>query len=310
VITVKKKKRVFSLQRSRNNAGYFFVLPFIAGLLILFIPALFEAVRMSFSEIVTEGTSTYRFKNVGFEHYIQLLKVDPFFIRNIVESLGDLLLSIVIVLIYSLFIATLLNKNLAGRGVYRAILFLPVVIATGIISKADATNVLVSSGGSSGVFDARGAVQDVFGDYSLKQLVSSMNLNAGFIDVIVNSVENVSKIITSSGVQLVIFLAGLQSISPSIYEAASVEGSTAWQNFWKITVPMISPLMLVNLVYTVVASFTSYGNPVMDRIYKTILEGADYTLASAMAIIYFLVAGTVLLIAALIMNRFTFYENR
>jgi ABC-type sugar transport system permease subunit len=306
-----KSKRGCSLQRSRNNFGYIFVLPFIIGLIVLFIPAVIQSVQLSFSEIIIEGPKdTYQLKNVGWAHYTQLLTVDPTFVRQIIDSLGSLLLNTAIILIYSIFIATLLNRELLGKGIYRAILFLPVIIATGIVSKADAMNVLISSPGSAGIFQAEASTQGIFSSFDLKQFIYAMNLNGDFVDVIVNAVENVNSIITSSGVQVIIFLAGLQSISPSIYESATVEGSTPWQSFWKITIPIISPLMLVNLVYTVVDAFTSYGNPVMDRIYDTIMESANYTLSSAMAIIYFLVAGLALTVAMLFMNHFTFYENR
>ena len=108
---------------------------------------------------------------------------------------------------------------------------------------------------------------------------------------------------------MLIFLAGLQSISPAIYESATVEGATWWESFWKITFPMITPMLIVNTVYTVVDSFTAYSNTLMSRIFSTISTGS-YSVASAMSLLYFIVLSVILMIIILIMNRMVFYENR
>lgn len=296
--------------RKRGRSGYWFVLPFIIGLVLFFIPAFVESICYGFSEIQppSEGTGQYTMKFIGLGNYRQVLFVDPDFVREVVSSLGSLILSSVIIIIYSLLIATILNKNLRGKGIMRAFLFLPVVISTGIISRVDAANVLTSATG--GVLTSGTETGGMFTSYDMLEAFKSMHIDFALLDVVLDAVENMYDIITRSGVQLLIFLAGLQTISTSIYESAKVEGATWWETLWKITFPMISPLILVNVVYTVIDSFTAAGNPVMDRIYSTIVTDVNFPIASVMSTLYFIVVTVVLLVAVLITSRLTFYENK
>lgn len=291
-----------SLERKRNYKGYIFVAPLLLGLLAVFIPALVKAVRFSFSDIVITQTG-YELQAVQWKHYHNLLFVDAYFVRNIAESVLQLLLQIILVLIYSLLIAVILNRKLPGRGFFRAILFLPILISTGVVTMADAGSLTTVS------TELATSGEGFFGGGGLENMLTSLQLGDSLTNIITAAVNNIYGIVTSSGIQLVIFLAGLQSISPAIYESAKVEGATWWETFWKITIPMISPIILVNTVYTVVDSFVSSTNPVMNTIYNTIMTNADFSMGSAMVLLYFLVVAAALAIAMGVANRFVYYEN-
>ena len=218
-----------------------------------------------------------------------------------------------IIILFSLFIAVLLNQKMIGRAGFRAIFFVPVVIGAGIIAKIDAT--------ASEIMDAMMSMEEIDlgmvnnDGPSLNALVSSMDISrlfsnlgfgGGFIAIITGLVSRIYDIVNRSGVQMLIFLAGLQSISPSIYESCQMEGATGWETFWKITFPMISPMILANSIYTVIDSFTAESNEVM----QMILEIDDVGLHSAGAWAYFFVVIISLGLVALIAKKFVFYQRR
>lgn len=309
VAVVKPPKRSkLSLSTRKNLMGYWFVLPFVLGMILLYIPALIEAFRYSVSTIdIIPGS--YELNYIGLENYKHVLQVDPTFIRSIFETTGDLFLNVAIILIYSLIMATILNRNIGAKGFYRALLFLPVIIATGVITEAENTTFTNLSSSTLDIEAGAAIAGGLFSEVDITLLINSLSLSTELTGIVVGAINNIYSIVTSSGVQLIIFLAGLQSISPTVYESATVEGATWWESFWKITIPMISPLILVNMVYTVVDSFTRYGNPVMDGIFKLISE-AVYTEAAARAFVYLVIVGAIIAIVMAIVNKFVFYENK
>jgi ABC-type sugar transport system permease subunit len=308
--TKKMRRAVFDLTTRRNLMGYWFVLPFIIGLFCIYFPALIEAFRFSVSDIIKESGS-YHLQPTGHNgwgHYYNALVVDPEFIRGIWESASSMLLNVVIIIIYSLIMATVLNRNISGKGFYRAMLFLPVIVSTGIIASAENFSVVNTSVENIAAGSAASA-GGVFSAFDIEILLMSLNINETLTEIVVTAIGNLYNIVTCSGVQLIIFLAGLQSISPAIYESATIDGATWWEGFWKITIPMISPLILVNTVYTIVDSFTQYGNTVMDAIYKLIGSGY-YESASARSFLYLAVVGVLIAIVVPLINKFVFYENK
>ena len=154
-----KKKSLWSLQRQKSVYGYLFVAPFLIGLICIFSPMLIKTIQFSFSNI-NIGTDGYKMEFVGWTHYNQILFVDPYYIRQMLESLSSLVTDTAVILIYSLFMATLLSREIKGRGVIRAIMFLPVIIATGIIDRADNISAQVLS--SSVLSSAGDAAQGMF----------------------------------------------------------------------------------------------------------------------------------------------------
>lgn len=301
----KSGKPFLSLQRQKSVYGYVFMIPFVIGMISIFLPMLIKTVRFSFSEIII-GTEGYTLGPASWEYYREVLQKDPLYVRQLLGSLGTLAADTAVILIYALCMATLLSRDIKGRGFFRAIMFLPVVIATGIIDRAD--NISAQALSASVISAAGDTAQGMFSSFDIESLILSLQLGDGFVEFIVGVVNNMYSIICRSGVQLLIFLAGLQSISPAIYESATVEGATWWESFWKITFPMISPMLIVNTVYTVVDSFTAYDNTLMSRIFDNIAKGF-YSLGSAMSLVYFVVLALVLALVIFVMNRFVFYEN-
>ena len=144
----------------------------------------------------------------------------------------------------------------------------------------------------------------------LEALFANMKVGTELVEYVASAVDSISNIVNRSGVQILIFLAGLQSISPAIYESCRMDGATAWETFWKITFPMISPMILVNAVYTIIDAFTSDSNAVMKLIDSVYSQPNGNVVSSAMAWMYFLVVILILAIVAAIMSAFVFYQKK
>ncbi len=316
-----KKKKVASLDAKKSRAGWLFVLPFVIGFVLLYIPMLFQSVQFSFSEIniLTNqggGGGGYELEFVGWENYSKALFNDANFVRVLTSSLKQLVLDVPAIVIFSLFMAIVLNQKMVGRAVFRAIFFIPVILTTGLIDQIDQSNAVMSymnSGGiDTGASDALNGGTDIISALDVTSLLGNMAVGTELVEYVVDVVNNIFNIVNRSGVQMLIFLAGLQSISPAIYESCTMDGATGWETFWKITFPMISPMILVNTIYTVIDSFTSKSNEVMTYI-NTIYEGTTRdarVLSSAMSWIYFLVVLVLIAAVAGIISLFVFYQRK
>ena len=316
-----KKKKVASLDAKKSRAGWLFVLPFVIGFVLLYIPMLFQSVQFSFSEIniLTNqggGGGGYELEFVGWENYSKALFNDANFVRVLTSSLKQLVLDVPAIVIFSLFMAIVLNQKMVGRAVFRAIFFIPVILTTGLIDQIDQSNAVMTymnSGGiDTGASDALNGGTDIISALDVTSLLGNMAVGTELVVYVVDVVNNIFNIVNRSGVQMLIFLAGLQSISPAIYESCTMDGATGWETFWKITFPMISPMILVNTIYTVIDSFTSKSNEVMtyiNRIYEGTTRDAR-VLSSAMSWIYFLVVLALIAAVAGIISLFVFYQRK
>lgn len=300
------RKRSVGFAGRRRLAGVVFTLPSILGLALVFIPAMCLSFRLSVSHIRFLGSAGYELPFCGAEHYAYAFTVDPQFRRVLLRSLGNLWLQVLIISIFSLFMAVLINQKFRGRTVARAILFLPVILATGLISRVDAVDTMSSVMGV-GSMDT-GALGG-FDFMQLEDVLRGMDFMPQMVDVLISAVNGLYDVVLNSGVQILIFLAGLQSISPSLYEAGYVDGITAWQAFWKITLPLISPLLLVNVVYAVIASFTDPKNEVMEFIQKQMSQVTQYSYSAALSWIYFGVVFLTVLLVMGLSRRLVFYQN-
>ena len=217
------------------------------------------------------------------------------------------------ILLFSLFMAVLLNQKMAGRALFRAIFFIPVILSTGIMESVEGQNILGSyMEDASGVNDGSGSstANEIVSTMDIERLFSSMKVGQGLVDFVKDMINNIYDIVNRSGVQMLIFLAGLQSISPAIYEACRIDGATAWETFWKITFPMISPMILVNAVYTIIDSFTTDSNSVMKYIQTVYTSSGGMVRSSAMAWMYFLLVMLILALLGGIFSAFVFYQKR
>lgn len=320
-VSVKKKHRGASLTEKKSRLGWVFILPFVIGLVFIYASVIYESFIYSFAQYNTIPAirgGGYSLTWVGFSNFsAQLMKTvnseGKTFLELIFTSFGSQLLDVVIIIMFSLFIAVLLNQKMVGRTAFRAIFFIPVVIGAGIIAKIDAS--------ASEIMDAMASLDGIdLGEAAGgNSLVNSMdigmmlgNLGAGgdFVKIVTDLVARIYDIVNRSGVQMLIFLAGLQSISPSIYESCQMEGATGWETFWKITFPMISPMILANSIYTVIDSFTAESNEVMQAIMEISPNGVPNGMQSAAAWTYFALVIVSLGLIALIFKNFVFYQRR
>ena len=307
----KRRRKIASLDRRKARAGWFFVLPFLIGFVLIYLPMVWQSLQISFSKIVIGGASgTYDMVWVGFQNYSDAIQVDPEFTQILLKGLGSLAVDIPAILIFSLFMAIMLNQKMVGRAVFRSIFFIPVVLSTGIMESIAAMDVLTDYMESGeGIDDGSGqTTEQLVSADDLALLFANMKVGAELVETVTGLVNNIFDIVNRSGVQMLIFLAALQSISPAIYESCKIDGATAWETFWKITLPMISPMILVNGVYTIIDSFTTESNPVMVYVQKVYSE--EQEMSTAMAWIYFVIVGLIVALIAAVMSGFVFYQRK
>ena len=298
----KKKRRGLNLNRKRAMMGYLFVLPFIIGLITFFLVPLIQSFIFSINKLeVVEGG--YNLLPVGLSNYNRALRVHGTYARELVESVLYMLANVPLIIIFSFFAANLLNQKFKGRSLARAIFFLPVILTSGVMLVIDSGDLLQSSLGMTQTDGQEGAFRAV----ELARLLLRSRLSPTFIDYIISAVDRIYEIVSASGVQILVFLAGLQSISPSLFEASNIEGATGWENFWKITFPMVSPLILVNTVYSIIDSLTNSSNVVIGMIRDTAFASNDYGLSSAMAWLYFLAILAIVGIVVKLVSKVVFY---
>ncbi len=311
----KKRKRAASLDARKSRAGYVFVAPFVLSFLIIYLPIIINSIKFSFNKVKVAHGGGYTLEFVGWGNYQEALFVDPGFVQTLTSGIQQLIFDIPAIVIFSLFMAVLLNQKMIGRAAFRAIFFIPVIISTGIVDNIDQSNIMLDRMGDTeaGINDGSGqnATTEILSAVDIERLFENMKVGTELVEYVVNLVNNIYGIINRSGVQMLIFLAGLQSISPAIYESCDIDGASAWETFWKITFPMISPMILVNAIYTVIDSFTSQSNQVMayiTHIYNSTSTGN--VLSSAMSWIYFLIVLLIIGLVALILSSYVFYQKR
>jgi len=218
--------------------------------------------------------------------------------------LKDMAYQLPIIVIFALFIAIILNQKFRGNTFMRAMFFLPVIIATGLITTILKTSLTeVARGDASGT-------SNLFDSVVLIQFLKDTGLSQGIIDAISNAVNNIVDLVWQSGVQILIFIAGLLGIPESHYEVAQIEGASGWSTFWKITFPMIIPYILVNMVYTTIDIFTGYSNKTMQYIVDVGYDSFRFSYSSAIAWIYFLVVMLIIGILFFTISKYTYSEAK
>jgi len=309
----KKRKRYASLDKRKSRAGWFFVLPFVLSFLILYVPIIFESIRLSFYRMRPIIGGGFELEPVGFLNYQEALFVDPDFVRTLTSGLQQLAFDIPAIVIFSLFMAVLLNQKMVGRAAFRAIFFIPVILSTGLMESIDAQNTLNEyMDSASGINDGSGesVATDLVSALDVERLFANMKVGTELVTYVTTMINNIYDIVNRSGVQMLIFLAGLQSISTAIYESCQIDGASAWETFWKITFPMISPMILVNGIYTIIDSFTTESNQVMTFISGIYNTTDGNVISSAMSWMYFLIVMLIIAVVAGIMSAYVFYQRR
>lgn len=298
-----RKKAVGALIRKRGKYGYFFTAPFIIGAACFILMPVVMSILFSFSQVqpTVEG---FQLHFTGLQNYRYLFLEDPEFTRTLTETVLEMAKNVPVVVIFSFFIASLLNQKFHGRTLVRAILFLPLIVSSGLVMQ-------MKSGVVAGELVSGKGSETVAVDFAaaFSESLSQFKMGPSFISLLVSAINNISTILAMSAIPIIIFLAGLQSISTSIYEASYVEGATAWEVFWKISLPMISPLILVTILYCVVDSFTSVTNTMITSIRSVCFTDFSFGIGSAMTWVYLFVVAVLMLMVFAVINRFVFYQN-
>ncbi len=308
-----KKRKIASLDKRKARVGWIFVLPFLIGFVCVYLPIIWDSIWLSFNKIQIITGGGYELEFVGIENYQYALFSDPAFVETLISGIGQLIFDIPAIILFSLFMAILLNQKMVGRAAFRAIFFLPVVLATGIMETIEGANILGSyMEDSSGIDDGSGksAATEIISAMDIEQLFANMKVGQELVEYVVNIINNIYSIVNRSGVQMLIFLSGLQSISPAIYEACKIDGATGWETFWKVTFPMISPMILVNAIYTIIDSFTTESNTVMAYISSVYQQAGGDVISSAMSWMYFLIVILIIAAVAGIMSFYVFYQRK
>ena len=275
---MKKNRTLYARQALTGNL---FCIPIYIGAVLFLILPIIRSIIYVFAQVHPE-LGSMSVELIGLENIRYIFREDPDFITNLIASVTNLLYKVPFILIVSLFLAIVVNQKFMGRTLVRAIFFLPTVVASGVvisIIQGDALSAtMMSSEETAGIFNST----------ILTDFLRETGLNGAIVDYFTSITNHIFDLLWKTGVQVLMFLAALQNISPSLYEASAVEGATGWENFWMITFPMLVPIMLVNTVYTVVDTFTDVSGGVMGQIVGTI-GNIEYGKASAMGWTYTLV---------------------
>lgn len=289
------KRRGLSIRKRRERDGYIFVLPWMLGCLFFFAGPLVQSFRLSFSKLTK--VAGFQMEWAGFENYMKAFVYDVTFIPMFLEVVRNMFVNTPLIVIFSLFIAILINKNIRFRWLFRVVFFFPVLLGTGYV------------------------MQELLG-YQVDQ--QTMEVARGILlpqemlqyfgprisQIVQLFLDRLTIILWKSGVQILLFLAGLQGISSSLYEAARCDSATEWEMFWKITLPMISPVILLNIIYTIIDSFTDAENPIIDFIYNTAFVVTQFEYAAAIGWIYFIFIFIILGIVFALMKRYIYHTGR
>lgn len=277
------------------------MIPFYVGFIMFSIKPLFETAKMVFNDVkISYGG--YLMNYVGIKNLNHIFNEDPDFLFNLFKSVGNMLWQVPAILFISLFLAIIINTKFKGRAFVRSVFFSPVIIVTGtvfLIIQGDVVANAALSGGTA----VGGTIEYNVG---IEQLLIDAGISTKIVSFFTTLTNDMFNLLWQSGVQIILFLAGLQSIPTSLYEASAVEGATKLDDFFKITLPMTLPIMLINTVYTIVDSFTSSTNEAMNQV-TTAVDGLNYGIAAAMSISYFLLVG---IFIAFVMLVFSFLLKR
>lgn len=298
---MKKQKKVKPgrLKRRENMVGYIFILPWLLGLLVLVLYPLEQSFVYSLNRIMISPKGRVM-TFMGMDNYRNIFLEDPDFILQLENYLIETLLAVPVIVAVALIIAIMLNGKIKLKGFFRLIFFLPVIIASGPVMSQ------LTSQGAASIPMMNTQMISNFLDSFLPGVIA---------DAVSSVFDNIIMLLWYSGVQILIFLAALQKIDSSLYEAAKIDGGSGWECFWKITIPTIKPMMLLNAVYTIIFMSNTETNGIINLIYTRMFSSSasngGYGYSSAMAWCYSLIVTLlVILIAALLMGRKDIYERR
>ena len=292
---VPKKRKGISFQMQKKLWGLAFVSPLIIGILIFFIYPFVMSVWYSFNVVsfTPEGITT---QFVGMDNFYNAFRIHLTFMQVLSETAINVISSIFIILFFSLFMAVILNGKFKGKTFVRAVFFIPVVL------NSEAVATVMDTSLAAGVADVlgqtgSGALNQIF---DLNMFLANAHFPPALTAMLTTMVGRLYEIVTFSGIQIIIFLAAIQSVPKHLYEAAVIEGATKYETFWKITFPMVAPMFLPILVFTVMDSFSQ--SPLNSLLIVQLNHGF-LGLHAAMSWIYFGVSLGIVLVYYFIITK-------
>ncbi len=291
-----KPKKVGRLAKREALMGYIFVSPWIIGAIFFLLLPLIQSFQYSLAKIkITPKGKVIQF--IGYENFTQILLEDAEYPVALISYFWKTVFSVPIIVVFALLIAMFLNQKIRCKGLFRLVFFLPVIIVSGPVM-----NMLVSQGA------ATIPAMNVQGIRSAMETFMPSYMASGISEVFANMIM----ILWYSGVQILIFLSALQKIDSTLYEAASIDGGSGWECFWKITLPTIKPMILLNAVYTVIFLSNNEQNNIINIIQNAMFAGnKGYGYASAMAWMYSVVVTLIVAaVAILLLTRKDVYEKQ
>ncbi len=297
-----KQRRLHKNALQDARAGLLFVLPWLIGTLAFFVRPFVQVFYYAFHEVsFPDGVMAYG--SFGTDTFVRVFTEDTAFVRSFFESILGIFTQSIYVIFFSLFVALILKSEFRGRTLVRAVFFLPVIVATGPVLDVINGDTLAQT------MMSGDRTADLFASGSLGEVLLDMGLSAELISMFNGIIDSIFDLSWQSGIQILLFLAALQGVPGHLYEAAQVEGASRWESFWRITLPMITPVLLLNVVYTVIDGFTSFGNTIIKLIVSQ-TQKLHLSYAAALGTSYFLVVFVIILLVYAVMSRFTFYQER
>jgi len=297
----------FKNQRTRHKlAGFLFISPWLIGFLLFYLRNLFEAGRFSLSKFSMLPNGGFSLSYVGFENYKYAFTENASFVPTLVSSLQNLLTDVPLIIFFSLFVAILLNGKFKGRILARAIFFLPIIFIMPVVTSALSGTLSSMNGGVSGIPSDFNEAANMDVTTILLQL-TEFGLPENIVSYIIGAVDRIYEIINASGIQILIFLAALQAIPRSLYEVSEIEGATAYETFWKVTLPLVSPMILINVVYTIIDSYVK--SPLLKASYSATFEMMNFSMGAVYAIVGSIFICAILAAVSALISRYVFYQS-
>ena len=299
-VSKKKKSTGLTITQRKAVAGRLFILPWAVGLIYFFVLPFVQGLIYTFNKIAFTKDGV-KFSFIGLNNYYKAF-TDTDYIQKLTVSLQQMIPQVLIIVFFSLFVAIILRSEFKGRTLARSIFFLPVIISSGVVITVLKENVMTGSSS-----EAKQASY-MFQAPSFAETLSNLGLPTQVLNIFTQIVNQLFDLTWKSGVQILLLLAAVNNIPKSSYEVADIEGATEWEKFWKITFPLVSPTLLVAVIYTIIDSFTDYGNKVMRLVADQMSKGY-YEYSSTLAYIYFICVLAVIGIVGFFMSRRVFYVS-
>lgn len=290
-----RKKRNRSIEVLKSRYGFLFTLPWTIGFIIFFLVPLVQSFVFAFCDVsINVGGIGMDF--IGIRNFKYALYEDPNYISNLTSGITSFFYKFPFILVLSLIIAILLNQKFVGRLFFRSLYFLPVIIASGVVLDFMLSHGTATAGSA-------GVASDVSSEmFSISSIVEMLGLPDVLSEYIENIMNIIMQLVWSCGVQIVLFIAGMQAIPEQLYEVARVEGATKWETFWFVTFPMLSSVTVLVTTYTVIDLFTAKTDKVLSQAYL-LIQSQIYGEGTAMLWIYFMIIGIVFSALILLFNR-------